>query len=105
MQLSRLAQLNLTDCRALAALPDGLTALTTLRVVSLDGCAALARPPELAAWTAAMFCRQLDARFAAPAERGEGGGDGRKPEGGGGAAAVALPQASELTLQCLRILR
>ena len=69
-RLSRLRQLNLTDCRSLEVLPDGMESLDAL--VWLEGCLALRRPLAMAAWSAEMYCRQLDARFGPPPDHGGG---------------------------------
>jgi hypothetical protein len=71
--------------------------------VWVDGCVALKRSLKMAAWSAEMYCRQLDARF------GSGGGGQQQRHDGSGStvsiAAAALPETSELTQQCLSIMR
>ena len=102
-RLSRLRQLNLTDCRSLEALPDGMESLDA--VVWLEGCLALRRPLAMAAWSAEMYCRQLDTRFGTPPDHGSG--EQRRQTGSGDRrrfADAVLPQVSEVTQQCLSVI-
>ncbi len=85
-------------------LPDGMESLDAL--VWLEGCLALRRPLAMAAWSAEMYCRQLDARFGPPPDHNGSEPKGRSDRGSGHASAgAAVPQASELTRQCLSIIR
>ncbi len=104
-QLARLQILNLTDCRQLGALPAGITVMTQLQTLCLEGCSALRRPPESAAWTADMYCRQLDARFAPPPAGDAAAGSRAESSGKAPTDPASLLQPSDLTLMCLNIVR